>query len=98
MRFWGRNLQSEPAPEAEPPMAAVSPAPPVEPVTAEEPERRGWFARLRQGMARSSARLSDGIGAIFTRRRLDDAALSELEELLITSDMGVGVAAEVTAA
>ncbi|MBV9814538.1 MAG: signal recognition particle-docking protein FtsY, partial [Alphaproteobacteria bacterium] len=36
------------------------------------------------------------INTIFNRRRLDDAALLELEELLIASDMGVGLAAEVT--
>jgi fused signal recognition particle receptor len=64
----------------------------------EERERRGWFSRLRAGMARSSARLTLGINAIFNRRRLDDDALLELEELLIASDMGVGVAGEVTAA
>jgi fused signal recognition particle receptor len=65
----------------------------------EERERRaGWFSRLRAGMARSSARLTEGINAIFNRRRLDDDALLELEELLIASDMGVGVAGEVAAA
>ena len=60
-------------------------------------ERQGWFARLRAGLAKSSARLGEGINAIFPRRRLDDAALGELEDLLITSDMGVGVAGEVVA-
>jgi fused signal recognition particle receptor len=60
-------------------------------------ERQGWFARLRAGLAKSSARLGEGINAIFLRRRLDDAALGELEDLLITSDMGVGVAGEVVA-
>jgi fused signal recognition particle receptor len=69
---------------------------PVE--AADSTERRGWFGRLRAGLARSSARLNEGIDAIFNRRRLDDAALLELEELLISSDMGVGVAAEVTEA
>ena len=59
-------------------------------------EQRGWFTRLRTGLARSSARLNDGINAIFNRRRLDDEALLELEELLIASDMGVGLASEVT--
>ena len=29
------------------------------------------------------------IGAIFTKRKLDDAALEELEELLIAADLGV---------
>ena len=47
-------------------------------------------------MARSSERLNAGINTIFNRRRLDDAALLELEELLIASDMGIGIAAEVT--
>ncbi len=60
-------------------------------------ERQGWFARIRAGLAKSSARLGEGINAIFLRRRLDDAALGELEDLLITSDMGVGVAGEVVA-
>ncbi|HET7594834.1 MAG TPA: signal recognition particle receptor subunit alpha, partial [Stellaceae bacterium] len=59
-------------------------------------ERKGWFARLRSGLARSSSKLSDGIGGIFARRRLDDATLGELEELLITADMGSGIAEEVT--
>jgi fused signal recognition particle receptor len=61
-------------------------------------ERRGWLGRLGAGMARSSARLTQGINTIFNRRRLDDQALLELEELLISSDMGVGVAGEVAEA
>ena len=61
-------------------------------------ERRGWFARLRAGLAKSSSALTDGINQIFTRRRLDAAALDELEELLIASDMGPGVAEEVVEA
>lgn len=70
---------------------------PVEAVeNTEGEERRGWLGRLRAGMARSSARLTEGINTIFNRRRLDDAALIELEELLIASDMGTGIAAEVT--
>jgi fused signal recognition particle receptor len=34
-------------------------------------ERKGWFARLKSGLARSSSKLSEGIGGIFARRRLD---------------------------
>ena len=61
-----------------------------------EEERRGWLQRLKSGLARSSTRLSEGIGAIVSRRRLDDETLQQLEELLIAADMGVGIAAEVT--
>ena len=56
----------------------------------------GWFARLKGGLSRSSGKLGDGITGIFTKRRLDDAALEELEELLISADLGVGTAAKLT--
>jgi fused signal recognition particle receptor len=81
MQFWRRGPSERPEPSD----------PPAE---AEEPQ--GWLGRLRAGLSRSSARLNDGINAIFARRRLDAAALAELEDLLIASDMGVGIAAEVT--
>jgi fused signal recognition particle receptor len=58
-------------------------------------EKRGWLQRLRTGLARSSTRLAEGIGAIVARRRLDDETLAQLEELLIAADMGVGIAAEI---
>jgi fused signal recognition particle receptor len=85
----------EPAPVEEPAPVAEPPPEPA-PESPGAAERRGWLNRLRAGMARSSARLNDGINAIFNRRRLDDDALLELEELLIASDMGIGIAAEVT--
>ena len=59
---------------------------------------RGLLARLRAGLRRTSANLAGGIGAIFTGRRLDEAALEELEELLIASDLGAASAAELVAA
>jgi fused signal recognition particle receptor len=105
-RLWRRDipepeLPAEPPPEplqstASPAIAEPSVAAP-ELADAEVPERRSWVNRLRAGMARSSARLTEGINTIFNRRRLDDDALLELEELLIASDMGIGIAAEVTA-
>ncbi len=57
----------------------------------------GWLSRLKAGLVRSSSKLGDGISGIFTKRRLDDAALEELEELLISADLGVGTAAKLTA-
>ncbi len=61
-------------------------------------EESGWISRLKRGLGRSSSRLSDGIGGLFTKRKLDDAALEELEELLISADLGVATAARLTAA
>ena len=64
---------------------------------SEESEKKGWLARLRAGLSRSSSCLSDGIVGIFSGRKLDDAALEELEDLLITSDLGVETAAKLSA-
>ncbi len=57
----------------------------------------GWLARLRGGLRRSSERLADGIGGIFTGRKLDAAAIEELEELLIAADLGPATAARLAA-
>jgi fused signal recognition particle receptor len=59
--------------------------------------KRGWLARLREGLSRSSSKLATGIADIFTKRKLDDAALQELEELLIAGDLGPATAAKLTA-
>ncbi|MDO8605507.1 MAG: signal recognition particle-docking protein FtsY [Phaeospirillum sp.] len=61
----------------------------------DEPEEQGWFGRLKSGLSKSSSRLTQGIGDLFTKRKLDDEALEELEDLLITADFGVATAAKV---
>ena len=58
----------------------------------------GFFNRLKEGLSRSTQKLGGGITAVFTRRKLDDAALEELEELLIGADLGTEAAARVIAA
>ncbi len=53
-----------------------------------------WLQRLKRGLSRSSNRLAQGIAGIFNRRRrLDDEALEELEDLLIMADLGPATAA-----
>jgi len=56
-----------------------------------------WLQRLKTGLSKTSAGLSSGIVELFTTRTLDDSALEELEELLIQTDMGAGVAASIVA-
>jgi fused signal recognition particle receptor len=60
-------------------------------------KKGGWFSKLTSGLKRSSSKLGDGITGIFTKRKLDDDALEQLEELLIQGDLGVATAAKVTA-
>ena len=55
----------------------------------------GFFSRLKEGLSRSTQKLTGGITAVFTKRKLDDAALEELEELLIAADLGPAAAAEI---
>ncbi len=83
----------EPAP-AEAPVAAPVPAAPVESV-AEEP-KLSWFQRLKNGLSRSSASLTEGISSIFTKRKLDASMLEELEDILIQADLGVDTAMAIT--
>lgn len=52
----------------------------------------GFLSRLKQGLARSAGKLGDGLGAVFTRKKLDEAALADLEDVLLGADLGVDVA------
>ncbi|MGH7158741.1 MAG: signal recognition particle-docking protein FtsY, partial [Acetobacteraceae bacterium] len=54
-----------------------------------------FFSRLKGGLERSKQKLADGIGAAFMRRRLDEAALAELEDLLIAADLGPDAAGRI---
>ena len=90
-RTWFDRVMGVPAGPAD---EAPTQQGPIEP----EVPAGGWIGRLRAGLSRSSSRLNDGINTIFARRRLDAEALDELEELLIASDMGTGVAGEVVEA
>jgi fused signal recognition particle receptor len=53
----------------------------------------GWLGRLRTGLGKSSSHLAGGIGSILSERKLDAATLADLEDLLITADLGVETAA-----
>ncbi len=59
---------------------------------------KGWFQRLKDGLTKTSSKLSDGITGLFTKRKLDAATLEDLEDLLIQADLGVETAQRITAA
>jgi fused signal recognition particle receptor len=65
---------------------------------AEAPAKPTFFQRLTAGLSRSTQKLSDGVAAIFTKKKLDAETLGQLEELLIAADLGVKGAAAATAA
>jgi len=55
-----------------------------------------WFGRLKDGLSKSSQKLTGGITGLFTKRKLDQAALDDLEDLLIQADLGVATAARLS--
>ena len=57
--------------------------------------RPGWMARLSKGLSRSSAQLSEQVVATLTKKKLDQADLDALEEMLIEADLGPEAAARV---
>ncbi len=77
---------------------ASAPAPAATPAPEPPEEKQGFFARLKAGLARSTAKLTDSLAGVFTKRKLDDAALEELEETLIAADLGVAAAQRIVAA
>jgi fused signal recognition particle receptor len=88
--------------EEQAPAAAPEPASDTiisSPVAAGSPTapRAGWFQRLRQGLTRTSSKLTEGITSVFTKRKLDDETLEEFEDLLIQADLGLDVSANVAA-
>jgi fused signal recognition particle receptor len=64
---------------------------------SDDQNKSGWLSRLRLGLQRSSAKLGEGIGSAFTKRKLDADALNELEEMLIIADLGPQTATRLVA-
>ena len=78
----------EPQPEPVPPVAAPV-LPVVESKSAEE-TRAGFLERLKQGLAKTSASLGEGMASLFLgKKTIDDELLEDIETRLLTADVGV---------
>jgi fused signal recognition particle receptor len=80
-----------PLPTVETPYEDVAAAPGVE---TPEPTA-GRMQRLRARLARSQSSLGRGLLSVLSRGKLDDEAWDEIEEALLTADVGVGATAEI---
>ncbi len=71
-------------------------APPEPTGAPPEPERRGrYFSRLKQRLAKTRQSFAEGFGRILSgKKNIDAAVLEQIEELLITADVGVQTAGE----
>lgn len=79
-----------PAPVPAPVVPDEAPAePPVEAPRTEE-TKAGFFARLKQGLSKTSASIGEGMASLFLgRKTIDDDLLDDLETRLLTADVGV---------
>ncbi|WP_312140892.1 signal recognition particle-docking protein FtsY [Stutzerimonas nitrititolerans] len=92
--------QSEPEPVAQvdesmnvpeaPALAEIAVEPAPVPVAEEQPAKLGFFARLKQGLSKTSASIGEGMASLFLgKKAIDDDLLDELETRLLTADVGV---------
>lgn len=97
-----------PAPPAAPPrpadtadtadtaVAEAEPVPVEAPPALEVPEpTAGRLARLRDRLARSQSTLGRGLLGLLSRDRLDDAVWEEVEDTLLTADVGVAATGQI---
>jgi fused signal recognition particle receptor len=77
----------EPIVEAVPAQPVTAPVAVAAPATQERP---GFFARLKQGLSKTSASLGEGMASLFLgKKAIDDDLLDDLETRLLTADVGV---------
>lgn len=71
---------------------AVNQTPPasaVKPVAIVPAKKAGFFSRLKQGLAKTSLNLGDGLASLFSGKKIDDELYEELETQLLMADVGM---------
>jgi len=96
---------------AEPPVLPEEVLPEDDPITAPEPvspppaalqekpraaEKKGWFSRIKAGLGKTRANLTDGIADLFLgKKQIDDELLEDLETQLLMADVGIEATSEI---
>ncbi|MDE1911411.1 MAG: signal recognition particle-docking protein FtsY [Pseudomonas sp.] len=72
------------------PVAVAAPAVIEEPAVPAETGKTGFFARLKQGLSKTSASIGEGMASLFLgKKTIDDELLEDIETRLLTADVGV---------
>jgi fused signal recognition particle receptor len=85
----------DPVPEVEASLPVSTPAeivaaPVAVPALQPQPaERPGFFARLKQGLTKTSQNLGNGLASLFLGKKIDEDLYEELETQLLMADVGV---------
>ena len=97
--------ETKPEPAPEPEIEPVKPAPDLQPETkpalqekpvAAKAEKQGWFARIKSGLGKTRANLTDGIADLFLgKKQIDEELLEDLETQLLMADVGIEATSEI---
>jgi fused signal recognition particle receptor len=66
--------------------------------SATEPKEQSWWQRLTGGIKRSSSALGGAISDLVSKRKLDEATLAEIEDVLVRADLGLETSSRIAAA
>ncbi|WP_447927091.1 signal recognition particle-docking protein FtsY [Vreelandella sp. EE27] len=86
----GPEVEPPPAePQGEPVQVAARTATQEKPVAAKA-EKQGFFARIKSGLGKTRANLTDGLADLFLgKKQIDDELLEDLETQLLMADVGI---------
>ena len=69
--------------------ASATPTTPESPASTAAPAAPSWRDRLKAGLSKTRATLNTPLGELFSRGKIDDALLDELESMLLMADCGI---------
>ncbi|MED5297126.1 MAG: signal recognition particle-docking protein FtsY [Pseudomonadota bacterium] len=105
------TVEASPEPEPEPSSQRLELAEVIEPSRSSGPalqekpraaaadkgaEKKGWFARMRAGLGKTRANLSDGLADLFMgAKQIDDDLIEDIETQLLMADVGIEATSEI---
>ena len=83
-------VKADPAPAMVAAPAVIEPPATPAPSAPAETAKAGFFARLKQGLSKTSASIGEGMASLFLgKKTIDDELLEDIETRLLTADVGV---------
>ena len=58
--------------------------------------QKGWLGKLEAGLTKSSLSLTNSLNKLLVKRKLDSQTIEEIEDVLITADLGVETARKIS--
>lgn len=88
-------VEPEPESETKPEAKSEHKPEPTEAAPKEKGEKKGFWARLTQGLRRTSGSIGSGLIGVFRGKKIDDDLFEELETQLLMADLGVATTTKI---